>query len=357
MNDQLQMFPLATCEVSSGGTFSAGSADGRSHSASPDGLTTAKSGQARRRANRSASPAKELGLTILGIYGPTCFSSCEPSGPLSLWVSKSMQRLAKVGSTECMLTWKDRVTPSGRSVLQLVPSTPRIVEIDCGGALRIDPAYWITATTRDWKDSPGMSTVRPDGGSRIDQLPRQVAAAIYSTPRASDGEKGGPGMQFGSGTTQPLPAQAYSIQTALMVSPTATDGSRGSQPPRDHDTGIPLSQQAVQIALGMMPTPTLPSGGRSPAGGMTSTGQTPDGKKSQVDCRHMAVGITAHGSSATTGKPAALGSLNPEFVAWLMMGDLGSAVLACAPESMPKSPRCSRKASSRASGNCEGSAT
>jgi len=33
--------------------------------------------------------------------------------------------------------------------------------------------------------------------------------APWSTPRASDGEKGGPGMQFGSGTGLPLPAQAF----------------------------------------------------------------------------------------------------------------------------------------------------
>ena len=330
MNDQLQMFPPATCADSSGGTFSAASEDGRSRSASPDGLTTAKSGQARRRAKRSASPEKAPGLTILGIYGPTCFNSCEPSGPLSQWVSKCMQRLAKAGSTECMLTWKARVTPSGRSVLQLVPSTPRIVEIDCGGVLRIDPSKWMEAI---------------ESGMQI---------AIYSTPRASDGEKGGPGMQFGSGTTQPLPAQAYSIQSALMPTPTSLAPAKDGNNEAGNSAGLVALRE---IALGMMPTPCVSNGGRSPKNGMSATGMTPEGIKRQVDCQYLARGIVAHGSSATTGKPAALGSLNPEFVAWLMMGDLGSAVLACAPESMPKSPRCSRKASSRASGNCEGSAT
>jgi len=35
-------------------------------------------------------------------------------------------------------------------------------------------AGWVTTTTRDWKDSPGMATQGPDGRSRLDQLPRQA---------------------------------------------------------------------------------------------------------------------------------------------------------------------------------------
>ncbi len=38
-------------------------------------------------------------------------------------------------------------------------------------------ALWSTASNRDWKDSPGMATERPDGRSRLDQLPRQVFAS------------------------------------------------------------------------------------------------------------------------------------------------------------------------------------
>lgn len=34
------------------------------------------------------------------------------------------------------------------------------------------------------------------------------------------------------------------------------------------------------------PTPTVPNGGRSPKGGMSPTGMTPDGKKRQVDLQH-----------------------------------------------------------------------
>jgi len=47
--------------------------------------------------------------------------------------------------------------------------------------------------------------------------------ATWSTPRASDGEKGGPNMSFGAGG-QPLPAQA----AATWPTPTTRDGKDGS---------------------------------------------------------------------------------------------------------------------------------
>jgi len=76
-------------------------------------------------------------------------------------------------------------------------------------------AMWATAGSRDWKDSAGMARtgMNPDGTERQrdDQLARQVAAHVelWSTCRASDGEKGGPNQCFGAGG-MPLTAQAHS---------------------------------------------------------------------------------------------------------------------------------------------------
>lgn len=44
---------------------------------------------------------------------------------------------------------------------------------------------WVTPSARDWKDTPGMSTERPDGRSRLDQLPRQAGLAGWATPTAN----------------------------------------------------------------------------------------------------------------------------------------------------------------------------
>lgn len=58
-------------------------------------------------------------------------------------------------------------------------------------------APWVTPSTRDWKDSPGMATEREDGRSRLDQLPRQTTLSGWPTPAASDGERAGTGITEG----------------------------------------------------------------------------------------------------------------------------------------------------------------
>ena len=43
-----------------------------------------------------------------------------------------------------------------------------------GMPLTVASAMWCTPTTRDWKDTSGMTYTRKDGRSRVDLLPRQV---------------------------------------------------------------------------------------------------------------------------------------------------------------------------------------
>lgn len=45
---------------------------------------------------------------------------------------------------------------------------------------------WTAPSARDWKDSPGMATERPDGKPRQDQLPRQAYLAGWPAPTVSD---------------------------------------------------------------------------------------------------------------------------------------------------------------------------
>jgi hypothetical protein len=51
-------------------------------------------------------------------------------------------------------------------------------------------AGWVTPSSRDWKDTPGMSPTgtNPDGTerTRLDQLPRQAALAGWATPVVND---------------------------------------------------------------------------------------------------------------------------------------------------------------------------
>lgn len=103
---------------------SLGSEGGHMHCASPDGQTTGRSGREAARASRSASQAKVPVQTIPGTCGRTSIASSPPSGPLSSWESKLRERLAMVGSTECALIWRKKITPAGASISRLARWTP-----------------------------------------------------------------------------------------------------------------------------------------------------------------------------------------------------------------------------------------
>lgn len=274
-----------TLPASGNATSSPASPDGRSPQGSPAGRTPANSGPAPRRASRSASRARSEAPTTSGTFGPTYFASSVPDGPLSSWENRLRQRLARIGSTECMLTWKASATPAGRSLSRLVPSMRPTDGTDFGlwqtpvaddavnrvrgkwnsrGEPKLSGqvmVLWVTPSARDWKDSPGIATTREDGRSRIDQLPRPVAAAMWATP------------------------------TSLAP---AKDGNNEA----GNSAGL-VSIRAHAVA---------------------AHGPVPDG------------------SSATMEKP---GALNPEFVCWLM--GFPPEWDACAPSATPLSRSSRRK--------------
>lgn len=199
-----------------------------------DGQTTVLSGQVRVPASLSARQAKEKGLLTSGICGPRS-SILSASAGLSQSLASRLQAVTDLhGSTLYRLTWKERATPAGRWIPALRASarrisdngstgwptptgnsytgagsrnrkgglnlqtavelsgwpTPRSVESghSTGNPARafnrksrledmVFLAGWATPSARDWKDTPGMATERPDGRNRTDQLPRQAATA------------------------------------------------------------------------------------------------------------------------------------------------------------------------------------
>lgn len=118
------------------------------------------------------------------------------------------QRMAGYGSMEYELTWKHWDMKSGPPICALRASQHRISGKDytgwptpntmdsidrkglrpsriatgrTGGYIAEVLAGWVTPSSRDWKDTPGMSMTgtNPDGSQRVrlDQLPRQAAIA------------------------------------------------------------------------------------------------------------------------------------------------------------------------------------
>ena len=120
---------------------------------------------------------------------------------------------------------------------------------------------------------PGTYRYNPAGNSDFTRKAEALALGItkWSTPKATDGAKGGPGQSYGSGGTPPLPAQAAQWQTP--VADDQVDRLRG----KINSRGEPkLSAQAIQ-----WPTPAAQNWkGSSPASVMRADG------KSRMDILH-----------------------------------------------------------------------
>ena len=136
------------------------------HYGKRDGLTIGPSGQDRVLASLSARQAKALGLMTSGTFGRHSTGSSTSADLSRSLESRLRAKTDSIGSTLYCLTWKDRITPQGRLIPALRASVRRTSGRDCTG--------WVTPSTRDWKDTEGMSAVSKDGRSRMDQLPRQV---------------------------------------------------------------------------------------------------------------------------------------------------------------------------------------
>ena len=161
------------------------SASGRTLSDLPDGQTSDQCGQDPALANLSPALAELLGLLTSGTYGRTGNTSSE-SAALALSLASRLQaKTASLGSTLYTLTWKERVTPSQRSICALRASAPRTSDNDCIG--------WPTPTTRDHKDTGDLSNSmqRKDGKMRHDTVPRVASLTGWPTPMAFDASNNG----------------------------------------------------------------------------------------------------------------------------------------------------------------------
>lgn len=196
---------------------------------------------------------------------------------------------------------------------------------------------------------PGTANYNPAGNSDFTRKAEALALGItnWSTPKATDGAKGGPRQSYGSGGMPPLPAQAAQWQTP--VADDQMDRLRG----KINSRGEPkLSAQALQ-----WPTPAAQNWKGSSEASITRA----DGK-SRMDILHyraeqgftrpdpviMSDGrrsshhapisrplwasmIASHGRvvSRRILKGRARRRLNPLFVGWLMGWPIGHALCVC----------------------------
>lgn len=259
------------------------------------GPTTASSGPAAPRASRSPSRVKEKPRMTIGTCGPTSFASSVPDGPLSSWENRLRRRLARTGSTECLLTWKQRITPAGRSLSQLVPSTRPTGATGSG--------LWPTPAARDWRSEKATDEFYQAWASSTKgkTLPMQIALAMWATPTSLAPAKNGNNE---AGNSAGLVAIRANALAALWPTPCARDHMPA------HSPEYVAEKKAQGHGMAVLPDYV----------------------------QHAPIGTGPDGSSDTTEKP---GALNPAFVFWLM--GFPPEWVNCAPAEMPSSRKSRRK--------------
>ena len=228
MKDRLPMSPPETLPDTASCTGSQGLEAGHTPSGLPDG--TALSGPAPAPASRSPRRERVKVEPTSGTSGPIGSVSSASASLQSSLESKLRERLGRDGSTPYPLTWKAKVTPSGRPYCQLALSRLRTSASDCG--------LWPTPTKCM---STGAGTSGREGGLNL-----QTAVAMWPTPAHRDyrypnakpySERGGgkKGEQLPNAVGGPLnptfPAWLMGFPLGyLNCAPSATPLSRRSRP-------------------------------------------------------------------------------------------------------------------------------
>ncbi|HQU69069.1 MAG TPA: DNA methyltransferase [Albidovulum sp.] len=165
---------------------------------------------------------------------------------------------------------------------------------------------------------PGTDRYNPAGNSDFTRKAEALALGItnWSTPKATDGAKGGPGQSYGSGGTPPLPAQA-----AQWPTPAAQNWKGSSEASITRADGKSrmdiLHYRAEQGFTHPVPVITLDGQRFSP--------------HAPISRPLWASMIALHGRvvSRRILKGRSRRRLNPLFVGWLMGWPIGHALCAC----------------------------
>ena len=254
MNDPSWRCNPPTSPDTRSATSSQESAGGVTPSDLPDGLQTDLFGRVVAPVSPSAVRENLGGGAIRAIFGQRGVASSASAALQSSLVSRLKQRLDTAGSTLFAMTWKQKATPSGRSVCLLRASGHRTSGSGCGSwptplvsdtdehrnhrdprpigyralAETVRLSSWATPTTRDHKDTGDLSQsmTRRDSKERNDTVPRQAPGLISS---GSPAETASPG-QLNPAFSRWL--QGYPVswcQAAIRVSRTLTlQRKRGS---------------------------------------------------------------------------------------------------------------------------------
>lgn len=187
------------------------------------------SGPAVAHASLSPRQASERGLLTSGTFGPPGIGSSHSVSLTASLASRLQARMASLGSILFRLTWKTRVTPSGRRICQQRASVLRISASDSGSSR----SGWRSpdANTRggDYAD-PAKALARIRSGHQVNLADQVVAYAAWQTPTAIDAT--GRPYQYDQGDrTRPRLSNAGQICGAPLIGYPAPTESTGQLNP------------------------------------------------------------------------------------------------------------------------------
>ena len=248
---------------------------------------------------------------IQGICGRTYFDSSASVGLGSLWANKLAERLARLGSTEYALIWKESAMPAGPSIFRLAVSTRHTNGTGCTGS------HWRTPTCNDVEKRGNYDKARsPNLAGDM-----ELTAAQWPTPSVSGIDGGGcrptPGMEARAARRGPGNL-IEGIALASWPTPTVADIEGG----RKTRSGSRGDEMLLNGLMAAWPTPVAEDGHHGHRGISDARIAKRLAAGRQLSAQEFMVAVigrTPTGSNAQTGKRGAhRGSPNPNFAAWLM---------------------------------------
>ena len=262
-------------------------------------------------ANPLVKPGSAEAVKMTDTSGQKYFPLFSKSDQIGLFV-KTFLGTSLWASTRCFLTWQTKpITQSKHFILELYPSTPHIDVCDSG----LSQEMWATPNTMDHLPQRSKEALERQanttrkGRTRPANLREQVnpetveawekaqAPQMWPTPIASTG---GPYKNH-KGDEKKIPSSGNPLATAVAMWPTPTTDI-GHERSREYWINrIGKHQIDLQGAVKMWPTPTA----NEDAAG------TPNGKMQRQLGNHPDI-------RGTTPEEWKRGSLNPQWVEWLM---------------------------------------